>query len=55
MGHGARVLIDRLRMRKDNNKALGQHFLNNEEILNETMRRAEVSSQDHVVEIGPGP
>ena len=55
MGHGARVLIDRLRMRKDNNKALGQHFLNNEEILDETMRLAEVSSQDHVVEIGPGP
>ena len=55
MGHGARVLIDRLRMRKDNNKALGQHFLNNEEILDETMRLAEVSSQDHVIEIGPGP
>ena len=55
MGHGARVLIDRLRMRKDNNKALGQHFLNNEEILDETMRLAEVSSQDHVVELGPGP
>ena len=55
LGHGARVLIDRLRMRKDNNKALGQHFLNNEEILDETMRLAEVSSQDHVVEIGPGP
>ena len=55
MGHGARVLIDRLRMRKDNVKALGQHFLNNEEILDETMRLAEVSSQDHVMEIGPGP
>ena len=55
MGHGARVLIDRLRMRKDNVKALGQHFLNNEEILDETMRFAEVSSQDHVMEIGPGP
>ena len=55
MGHGARVLIDRLRMRKDNIKALGQHFLNNEEILDETMRLAEVSSQDHVIEIGPGP
>lgn len=55
MGHGARVLIDRLRMRKDNVKALGQHFLNNEEILDETMRLAEVSSQDHVIEIGPGP
>ena len=55
MGHGARVLIDRLRMRKDNVKALGQHFLNNEEILDETMRLAEVSSEDNVIEIGPGP
>ena len=55
MGHGARVLIDRLRMRKDNIKALGQHFLNNEEILDETMRLAELSPQDHVIEIGPGP
>ncbi len=55
MGHGARVLIDRLRMRKDNVKALGQHFLNNEEVLDETMRLAEISSKDHVVEIGPGP
>ena len=55
MDHGARVLIDRLRMRKDNVKALGQHFLNNEEILDETMRLAEVSPQDHVIEIGPGP
>lgn len=55
MGRGARVLIERLRMRKDNVKALGQHFLNNEEILDETMRLAEVSSEDHVIEIGPGP
>ena len=55
MGHGARALIDRLRMRKDNIKALGQHFLNNEEILDETMRLAEISTQDHVIEIGPGP
>ena len=55
MGHGARVLIDRLRMRKDNVKALGQHFLNNEEVLDETMRLAEVSPQDHIIEIGPGP
>ena len=55
MGHGARVLIDRLRMRKDNVKGLGQHFLNNEEILDETMRLAEISPDDHVIEIGPGP
>ena len=33
MGHGARVLIERLRMRQDNIKSLGQHFLNNEEVL----------------------
>ena len=55
MGHGARVLIDRLRMRKDHVKALGQHFLNNEEILDETIRLAEISPDDHVIEIGPGP
>ena len=55
MGHGARVLIERLRMRQSNVKALGQHFLNNEEVLDETMKLANVSSDDHVIEIGPGP
>ena len=55
MGHGARVLIDRLRMRQDNVKSLGQHFLNNEEVLDETMTLADISEQDHVIEIGPGP
>jgi 16S rRNA (adenine1518-N6/adenine1519-N6)-dimethyltransferase len=55
MGHGARVLIERLRMRQDNIKALGQHFLNNEEVLDETMRLAEITSEDHVIEVGPGP
>ncbi len=55
MGHGARVLIERLRMRKDNIKALGQHFLNNEEVLDETLRLADISPEDHVLEIGPGP
>ena len=55
MGHGARVLIDRLRMRQDNIKSLGQHFLNNEEVLDETMKLADVSSQDTVIEVGPGP
>ena len=54
MGHGARVLIERLRMRQSNVKALGQHFLNNEEVLDETMKLANVSSDDHVIEIGPG-
>ena len=55
MGHGARVLIERLRMRQSNVKALGQHFLNNEEVLDETMNLAKVTSDDHVIEIGPGP
>ena len=55
MGQGARALIDRLRMRQDNVKALGQHFLNNEEVLDETMILAEISEDDHVIEIGPGP
>lgn len=55
MGHGARVLIERLRMRQSNVKALGQHFLNNEEVLDETMSLANISPEDHVIEIGPGP
>lgn len=55
MGHGARVLIERLRMRQDNIKSLGQHFLNNEEVLDETMNLANVIPNDHVIEIGPGP
>jgi 16S rRNA (adenine1518-N6/adenine1519-N6)-dimethyltransferase len=55
MGHGARVLIERLRMRQANVKALGQHFLNNEEVLDETMKLSDVKSDDHVIEIGPGP
>ena len=55
MGQGARALIDRLRMRQDNVKALGQHFLNNEEVLDETMVLANISEGDHVIEIGPGP
>lgn len=55
MGHGARVLIDRLRMRQSNDKRLGQHFLNNEEVLDETMRLAEIKAEDHVIEVGPGP
>ena len=55
MGHGARVLIERLRMRQDNIKSLGQHFLNNEEVLDETMKMSNVKPEDHVIEIGPGP
>ena len=46
MGRGARVLIDRLRMRQDNVKSLGQHFLNNEEVLDETISLADLSADD---------
>jgi 16S rRNA (adenine1518-N6/adenine1519-N6)-dimethyltransferase len=42
-------------MRQDNIKSLGQHFLNNEEVLDETISLADLSSDDHVIEIGPGP
>jgi len=55
MGRGARVLIDKLRMRHNYVKSLGQHFLNNEEVLDETMLLADISSDDYVIEIGPGP
>ena len=55
MGRGARVLIDRLRMRQDNVKSLGQHFLNNEEVLDETISLADISADDNLIEIGPGP
>ena len=55
MGQGARKLIDQLRMRQDNVKSLGQHFLNNEEILDTTIEIADISTDDRVIEIGPGP
>ncbi len=55
MGQGARKLIDQLRMRQDNVKSLGQHFLNNEDVLDKTITLADISGQDHVIEIGPGP
>ena len=55
MGHGARALIDKLRMVQDNVKSLGQNFLNNEEVLDETISIANLSADDFVIEIGPGP
>ncbi|MDC3298124.1 16S rRNA (adenine(1518)-N(6)/adenine(1519)-N(6))-dimethyltransferase RsmA, partial [Candidatus Poseidoniaceae archaeon] len=38
-----------------NIKSLGQHFLNNEEVLDETMNLSNITPDDHVIEIGPGP
>ncbi|MBJ63702.1 MAG: ribosomal RNA small subunit methyltransferase A [Euryarchaeota archaeon] len=55
MGHGARALIDKLRMVQDNVKSLGQNFLNNEEVLDQTISIANLSADDFVIEIGPGP
>ena len=55
MGHGARALIDKLRMVQDNVKSLGQNFLNNEEVLDQTISIANLSVDDFVIEIGPGP
>lgn len=55
MGHGARVLIERLRGRQKFDKELGQHFLHDESVLDSIMHLAELSEQDSVIEIGPGP
>ena len=38
MGHGARVLIDRLRGRQKSDKDLGQHFLHDESVLDSIMK-----------------
>jgi len=55
MGHGARVLIDRLRGRQKSDKDLGQHFLHDESVLDSIMKLAQLSEHDSVIEIGPGP
>ena len=55
MGFGARVLIEKLRMRQENDKSLGQHFLNNEEVLDQTIELSGLTSDDVVIEVGPGP
>ena len=51
----ARDLIDSLRAYQPPNTDLGQHFLVDDELLNVMVELAEVTSQDHVLEIGPGP
>ena len=55
MGHGARVLIDRLRERQISDKGLGQHFLHDESVLDSIIQSAELSEHDSIIEIGPGP
>lgn len=52
---GARQLVDALRSKQPFNKALGQHFLVHDDVLERTVTWAEVDVEDHVLEIGPGP
>ena len=52
---GARRLVDALRAKQPFNKALGQHFLVHDDVLERTVSWAEVDVEDHVLEIGPGP
>lgn len=51
----ARRLVDALRALQPPKKALGQHFLVLDEVLEATVAWAEVDSDDHVLEVGPGP
>jgi len=55
MGMGARALIDRLKARQPNVKSLGQHYLHDEEVISSSIEMAELSPDDRVIEIGPGP
>jgi len=51
----ARRLVDALRAHQPPNKALGQHFLVHDDVLERTVAWAEVGPEDHVLEVGPGP
>lgn len=51
----ARRLVDLLRSKQATNKSLGQHFLINDTIIALPIIHAKVHSNDHVLEIGPGP
>jgi 16S rRNA (adenine1518-N6/adenine1519-N6)-dimethyltransferase len=48
-------LVDRLRAYQPPNTDLGQHFLIDDEMLERMVNIAEVTQEDHVLEIGPGP
>lgn len=51
----ARDLIDSLRAYQPPNTDLGQHFLIDDQLLNVMVELATITSEDHVLEIGPGP
>ena len=52
---GARWLIDSLRDKLPFDKSLGQHFLVNDDLIAQAIELGDVSQDDHVLEIGPGP
>lgn len=52
---GARWLIDSLRDKLPFDKSLGQHFLVNDDLINRAVELGDVTPEDHVLEIGPGP
>ena len=51
----ARELVDRLRAYQPPNTDLGQHFLIDDAMLERMVNIAEVTQEDHILEIGPGP
>ena len=52
---GARWLIDSLRAKQPFNKELGQHFLVNDDLIEFSVKHAELTNKEHVLEIGAGP
>lgn len=52
---GARWLIDSLRDKLPFDKSLGQHFLVNDDLIARAVELGDVTPDDHVLEIGPGP
>ena len=51
----ARELVDCLRAYQPPNTDLGQHFLIDDAMLERMVNIAEVTQEDHILEIGPGP
>lgn len=48
-------LIDRLLSLQEQNKSLGQHYLINDDYIDEAIVLADLSEDDFVLEVGPGP
>jgi 16S rRNA (adenine1518-N6/adenine1519-N6)-dimethyltransferase len=59
-GLDTRLLVDLLRDRMNPSKALGQHYLVDDEVIERSIRLTEefaspLSTDSHVLEVGPGP